>query len=79
MVRLKETVNDPQGLVVQEGLHALGHPGVLSARVGKFISLELEGEDEEVVREEVEEMCRQLLCNGVVEDYQFKLRRSEVR
>lgn len=73
MVSLKPVVNDPQGLVVTDALHALGYPEVGAARVGKFISLELAGDDAEMARARVDEMCRRLLCNGVIEEYRFEL------
>jgi phosphoribosylformylglycinamidine synthase len=44
--------------------------------VGKFISLELTGEDAETARARVDEMCRRLLCNGVIEEYRFELREA---
>jgi len=74
VVTLKEVVNDPQGLVVTDALHALGYPQVQGVRVGKFISLELAEDDLESAEARVEEMCRRLLCNGVIEDYRAKLR-----
>jgi len=73
VVTLKEVVNDPQGLVVQDALHSLGYPEVEGARVGKFIRLELVGADQEEAQDRVEEMCRRLLCNGVIEEYRFEL------
>jgi len=73
VVSLKEVVNDPQGLVVQDALHSLGYPEVEGARVGKFIRLELVGADQEEAQARVEEMCRRLLCNGVIEEYRFEL------
>ena len=74
VVSLKEVVNDPQGLVVKDALHALGFPQVVGARVGKFINLELAEEDLESARVRIDEMCRRLLCNGVIEEYRFELR-----
>jgi phosphoribosylformylglycinamidine synthase len=68
VVVLKPVVNDPQGLVVRDGLHRLGFAGVRSARVGKHIDLEVEGDDEASVRVLVETMCEQLLRNTVIED-----------
>jgi phosphoribosylformylglycinamidine synthase PurS subunit len=68
VVVLKPVVNDPQGLVVRDGLHRLGFPGVRSVRVGKHLELEVEGEDEATVRAQVEAMCEQLLRNTVIED-----------
>lgn len=76
MVSLKPVVNDPQGLVVKDALHALGYTEVGPTRVGKFISLEVEGVDQAAVQGRVDEMCRRLLCNGVIEDYRFQLREA---
>jgi phosphoribosylformylglycinamidine synthase subunit PurS len=68
VVVLKPVVNDPQGLVVRDGLHRLGFSGVRSVRVGKHLELEIEGDDEASVRTQVEAMCEQLLRNTVIED-----------
>jgi phosphoribosylformylglycinamidine synthase len=68
VVVLKPVVNDPQGLVVRDGLHRLGFSGVRSVRVGKHLELEIEGDDEASVRTQVEAMCGQLLRNTVIED-----------
>ena len=68
IVALKPVVNDPQGLVVRDSLHRLGFPAVRAVRVGKYIDLEVEGDDEESVRAHVESMCEQLLRNTVIED-----------
>jgi phosphoribosylformylglycinamidine synthase subunit PurS len=68
VVVLKPVVNDPQGLVVRDGLHRLGFPSVRAVRVGKYLELEVEGDDEASVRAQVEAMCEQLLRNTVIED-----------
>jgi phosphoribosylformylglycinamidine synthase subunit PurS len=68
IVVLKPVVNDPQGLVVRDGLHRLGFSGVRAVRVGKYLELEVEGDDEAAVRAQVEAMCSQLLRNTVIED-----------
>jgi phosphoribosylformylglycinamidine synthase PurS subunit len=78
VVSLKPVVNDPQGLVVSDALHSLGYSEVGATRVGKFISLEVSGENAETARSRVDEMCRRLLCNGVIEEYRFELRESGV-
>lgn len=68
VVALKSVVNDPQGLVVRDGLHRLGFGSVRSVRVGKSIELEVEADNEADAREQVERMCEQLLRNTVIED-----------
>jgi len=72
-VTLKPTVNDPQGLTVKGGLHTLGFNGVHSVRVGKYIEVRLDEKDGKKAKEQVREMCRQLLANPVIEDFRFEL------
>jgi len=69
----KPVVNDPQGLTVKQGLNALGFAEVSDVRVGKYIEVRLEGAAPETARERVEEMCRQLLANQVIEEFWFDL------
>ena len=69
----KPVVNDPQGVTVRQGLNALGFVEVVDARVGKYIELEVGGESVEDVRYRVDEMCRKLLANQVIEDYRFEV------
>jgi phosphoribosylformylglycinamidine synthase len=71
-VTLKPVVNDPQGLVVRDGLRQLGFAQVRSARVGKVIALEIDAESEQAAREAVAQMCEKLLRNPVIEDYHIE-------
>jgi phosphoribosylformylglycinamidine synthase subunit PurS len=71
-VTLKPVVNDPQGLVVRDGLRQLGFSQVRSARVGKVIALELEAASEAEARELTVQMCEKLLRNPVIEDYHIE-------
>jgi phosphoribosylformylglycinamidine synthase len=73
VVTLKPVVNDPQGLAVTDGLHNLGYAGVESTRVGKYIEVRLRADDEAAARAQVDEMCRRLLTNPVIENYRFDL------
>jgi phosphoribosylformylglycinamidine synthase subunit PurS len=71
----KPVVNDPQGVTVRQGLNALGFGEVADVRMGKYIEVRLDqgsGSVEEA-RRRVDEMCRQLLANQVIEDYRFEL------
>jgi len=69
----KPVVNDPQGVTVRRGLGALGFGEVADVRVGKYIEVRLEGRTAEEARERVDQMCRQLLANQVIEDYRFEI------
>lgn len=74
VVSLKPVVNDPQGLVVRSGLRQLGFIEVGDVRVGKHITIEVEGASEAAVRERVAAMCEKLLRNPVIEDYRIDVR-----
>jgi phosphoribosylformylglycinamidine synthase subunit PurS len=75
----KPVVNDPQGLTVKQGLASLGFRDVAEVRVGKYIEITLENTSEHDARERVEEMCRQLLANHVIEDYRYEIDRERAR
>jgi len=76
IVTPKPVVNDPQGVTVRQGLASLGIREVLDVRVGKYIELSLDISSEHEARERVEEMCRQLLANHVIEDFRFEVIRN---
>lgn len=72
-VTLKPTVNDPQGLTVRDAVHSLGFPGIAGVRVGKYLELRLTADDTDAARTQIDEICRRLLANPVIEDYRFDL------
>jgi phosphoribosylformylglycinamidine synthase PurS subunit len=72
-VTLKPVVNDPAGLTIKGGLHALGFESVTDVRAGKYLVLTLEADNEDDARSRVEEMTRQLLANAVIEDARIEL------
>ena len=72
-VALKSGVLDPQGRTIARSLAHMGFEGVTSARQGKIIELELNTRDAEQARIDVEKMCKQLLANVVIEDYQIEI------
>jgi phosphoribosylformylglycinamidine synthase subunit PurS len=72
-VMLKAGVNDPQGLSIRGGLHALGFEEVASVRAGKLIHLQLEAEDEAQAAARLTSMCEKLLANPVIEEYAFAI------
>ena len=66
-VVLKPLVNDPAGLVIRDALKHLGFAGVEGVRAGKYLAIELEAPDEAQAAATVEEMCKKLLANPVIE------------
>jgi phosphoribosylformylglycinamidine synthase len=72
-VTLKPVVNDPAGLTIRGGLHALGFASVSDVRAGKYLVVTLDADDEGQARSQVEGMTKQLLANAVIEDYRIEL------
>lgn len=68
-ITLKNGVLDPQGKAVEHALHGLGFAGVSDVRQGKFIELKVAGTDKAAAKAQIEEMCRKLLANTVIENY----------
>ena len=73
LVTLKNGVLDPQGKAIGNALHGLGFAGIGEVRQGKLIELELVDTDPAAARARVEEMCRQLLANPVIENYAIEI------
>ncbi|MFC7049396.1 phosphoribosylformylglycinamidine synthase subunit PurS [Emcibacter nanhaiensis] len=72
-VTLKNGVLDPQGKAIQHALAALGFDGVDDVRQGKFIELDLAETDKVKAEAAVDEMCRKLLSNTVIENYDIEI------
>jgi phosphoribosylformylglycinamidine synthase PurS subunit len=70
---LKPAVNDPQGLTIKGALHNLGFTTVEDVRAGKYLEIKLNENDGDNARRLVDEMCRKLLANPVIENYRFDL------
>jgi len=75
LVRLKPGVLDPQGRAVHHSLEGLGFDGVDDVRIGRLIELNVA---DDTTDDSIDQMCRQLLANMVIEDYSIeKLSASE--
>jgi phosphoribosylformylglycinamidine synthase PurS subunit len=72
-ITLKPTVNDPQGLTIRGALHTLGFSAVQEVRAGKYIEIKIAASDLEKARGEVQDMCKKLLANTVIENFHFEL------
>lgn len=72
-VTLKNGVLDPQGKAVGHALESLGFKGVTDVRQGKYIEIDLKETDIDKARGNVDIMCRQLLANTVIENYNIEI------
>ena len=72
-VRLKGGVLDPQGVTIQKSLISLGYDEIHTVRQGKIFDVEIEAADAGRARERLDEVCRRLLANPVMEDFQVEI------
>jgi len=75
-ITLKPTVNDPQGLTIRGALHELGFQNVTSVRAGKYMEIRVDEEDKARAEKQLQEMCRKLLANPVIENFRFELEKT---
>ena len=68
-VTLKKDVLDPQGKVVSQTLKNMGYGNVVNVRQGKYFEIELNESDKNKAKKIIEEICKKLLSNIVIEDY----------
>jgi len=73
-ITLKKTLTDPQGLTIKHALESLGYEEVKDARIGKLITLKLNTENKEVAKRKLDEMCKKLLANPIIEDYRVDIK-----
>jgi len=70
-VTLKKDVLDPQGKVVQNTLMNLGMDNLKSIRQGKFFEIEIDEKNQDIAQQKVDEMCKKLLVNLIIEEYKI--------
>ena len=70
-VTLKKDVLDPQGKVVQNTLQNLGIDNLKSIRQGKYFEIELNDSDQNKAEKKINDMCKKLLANLIIEDYKI--------
>ena len=71
IVTLKKGVLDPQGKAIQQTLNGMGFSEVNEVRQGKYFDIEVGEIDENKAKSKVDEMCKKLLANLVIEDYKI--------
>jgi phosphoribosylformylglycinamidine synthase len=73
-ITLKRIVADPQGLTIKHALESLGYKDLADVRIGKLIVIRLNFKDKERAKRQVNEMCKKLLANSIIEDYHFMIK-----
>ena len=71
IVTLKKSVLDPQGTVIQQTLDGMGFNNINNIRQGKFFEIDIDEKEQKKAEEKVEDMCKKLLANLVIEDYKI--------
>ena len=71
IVTLKKDVLDPQGKAIQQTLNGMSFNSVTEVRQGKFFEISVNEDNESKAKLHVEEMCKKLLTNLVIEDYKI--------
>ena len=71
IVTLKNGVLDPQGKAIQQTLNGMNFINVNEVRQGKYFEIDVKENDEKKAKTQVEEMCKKLLANLVIEDYKI--------
>ena len=71
IITLKKDVLDPQGKVIQQTLQSMGVNSLKGLRQGKYIEIELEESNENSAHKIVDDMCKKLLVNLIIEDYKI--------
>ena len=71
IITLKKDVLDPQGKVIHQTLDGMGFNNINEVRQGKYFVIDIKEDDEKIAQAEVEDMCKKLLANLVIEDYKI--------
>jgi len=77
IITYRKSILDPQGKTVENSLHSLGFISISNTRMGKYIEYEINTDDIKKAEEIVKETCVKLLANPVMEDYTYKLEKTE--
>ena len=71
IITLKKEVLDPQGKVIKSALNGMGFNNINEIRQGKYFEIDIDEKDKKKAEEQVENMCKKLLTNLVIEDYRI--------
>ena len=71
IITLKKEVLDPQGKIIKSVLDGMGFNNINEVRQGKYFEIDIDEKDKKKAEEQVENMCKKLLTNLVIEDYRI--------
>ena len=71
IITLKKDVLDPQGKVIHQTLDGMGFEGINEVRQGKYFEIDTKENDKKKAEAKIEEMCKKLLANLVIEDFKI--------
>lgn len=72
-VTLRKSILDPQGKAVEHSIQSLGFKNIIDTRIGKFVELKIDTNSQEEAQLITDEVCKKLLANQVMEDYEFEV------
>ena len=73
-VTLKKEVLDPQGKVVSQTLKNMGYTEIVNIRQGKYFEIELDVSNKIEAKEKIDEICKKILANTIIEDYDINFK-----
>ena len=73
-ITFKRTVSDPQGQTVKHALESLGYKDLADVRTGKLVVIKLNFKNKKRAEQEINEMCKKLLANPIIEEYSFNIK-----
>lgn len=73
LIKRRKTILDPQGKAVEIGARHLGLNNIKNTRIDKYIEFDVDINDQKAAEDEVNEYCKKLLANPIMEDYEFTL------
>jgi phosphoribosylformylglycinamidine synthase len=73
IIKRRPSILDPQGKAVEQGAKLLGLNNISNTRIGKYIEFEVDTQDIDAAKEEVENYCSKLLANPIMEDFEISI------
>lgn len=73
-IKLRKNILDVQGKTVQHALHSTDFPMIENVRIGKYVELDVEAENEEKAREILTDACNKLIANPIIEDFEINFK-----